>query len=220
MFICISVLHTLTNISYHCLFIACAGEADLTFILDTSGSVGIRNFVSMKNFVMKIIDEMNVRYNGVRVALITYSRNATLNINLNQFTSKTLMKKAISKLSYPEGAGTNTAAALAIARNVYQNDGANRLAVQDYVIIITDGKSSNPKSTVWESARLHDYGVQVFAIGIGKYVSERAYLKQEMNDIASDPDGDYSFHLEDFNELKSIEDALVRRTCRGAPVSK
>ena len=42
-------------------------------------------------------------------------------------------------------------------------------------------------------------------------------FEKEMEDIGSDPDSEHVFHVSDFEDLRNIESALVRRTCREAP---
>ena len=50
----------------------------------------------------------------------------------------------------------------------------------------------------------------MFAIGVGKRVD-----RQELKDIASDPDDDYMFMVDDFNALSSITEMLAAKTCQG-----
>lgn len=50
----------------------------------------------------------------------------------------------------------------------------------------------------------------MFAIGVGKRVDH-----QELSDIASDPDDDYMFMVDDFNALSSITEMLAAKTCQG-----
>ena len=50
----------------------------------------------------------------------------------------------------------------------------------------------------------------MFAIGVGKRVD-----RQELSDIASDPDEDHMFMVDDYSALRSIIELLAARTCQG-----
>ena len=74
---------------------------------------------------------------------------------------------------YQEGPGTNTSLALIAARNrLYTPQEGDRLQVRDIAVVISDGFSGKPESTVIEAKRLHGAGIRTFAIGIGKSVSQ------------------------------------------------
>ena len=50
----------------------------------------------------------------------------------------------------------------------------------------------------------------MFAIGVGKNVD-----RKELSDIASDPDDDHMFMVDDSNALSTILEMLAAKTCRG-----
>ena len=54
----------------------------------------------------------------------------------------------------------------------------------------------------------------MFAIGVGKYVD-----RKELSDIASDPDDDHMFMVDDFNALSTILEMLAAKTCQGTVLS-
>ena len=61
-----------------------------------------------------------------------------------------------------------------------------------------------------ENFKAQDSGIMMFAIGVGKYVD-----RKELSDIASDPDGDHMFMVDDFNALSTILEMLAVKTCQG-----
>ncbi len=68
-----------TQIKSDCLWFisACANEVDLLFILDASGSIGEKNFITIKNFVSYIIGNLDVESANVRVGALSFSTRYT-----------------------------------------------------------------------------------------------------------------------------------------------
>ena len=88
------------QISILVFFSVCRQDADITFILDGSGSIDQLNFDLMKEFVKDVIDELNVAEDRSHVALITFSDNANLNFDLqNKSDSRRTVKESIDDVS-------------------------------------------------------------------------------------------------------------------------
>ena len=51
---------------------ACAGEADIAFVLDASGSVAYKDWQKVISFVQRVITNMFIASEGVNVAIVTY----------------------------------------------------------------------------------------------------------------------------------------------------
>ena len=102
---------------YVCIFflLVCQTSVDLTFILDSSGSVGRYNFGRIKTFVKNVIDFFNIGTNGTHVAVVTYSTWPTLEFNLKAYYTKISIKNAVGNIRY-NGGQTYTADALDFAR--------------------------------------------------------------------------------------------------------
>ena len=71
-----------------CFPLDCRQDADITFILDNSGSVGDRNYEQVKQFVVTLVQDLNVDQSRSHVAVITYSDNAKLEFNLDRYTNR------------------------------------------------------------------------------------------------------------------------------------
>ncbi len=87
------------------------------------------------------------------------------------------------------------------------------------VFVITDGASFETEEVKVQAERLHLFGVRVFGIGVGRYLQKEKYQEELLN-IASDPDSEHFFTIEAFDDLRTIEDTIVQRTCREPPPSK
>ena len=84
----------------------------MVFALDTSGSVGPTNFQLMVDFLISVVEALDVDNadmsdQGVRVGLVSFSTNTYLQFNLNDYTNKEDLMSAIT-LRY-RGGSTNTA---------------------------------------------------------------------------------------------------------------
>lgn len=128
---------------------------DVGIIIDSSSSVRRANFGKVKNFLLQLVDKMDVNDSMVHVGVIHYNHKAYLDWN---FKSKEAMnandlKKAIEALKYKPG-GTRTDVALATAEKELLNyKNGMRPGVPHVLLVITDGKTSSrsvPYSKVLE----------------------------------------------------------------------
>lgn len=79
-------------------------------------------------------------------------------------------------------------------------------------IVVTDGVSSSKNRTKEQARLAHRAGITLMAVGVGKNTDQ-----QELQDIASDPDSKYLFHIDTFVGLKMIESMLASSTCTRMP---
>ena len=57
----------------------CQTKLDLVFVIDGSGSVGVHNFIKVKEFLKNVVDFYNVGLDQTRIGLITYSYRVSVN---------------------------------------------------------------------------------------------------------------------------------------------
>ncbi len=66
-------LWELIKLKMHCFnFSACTTNADIFFVLDSSGSVHYNNFNKMKDFVKSLVSNLNVFDDESNIGLITF----------------------------------------------------------------------------------------------------------------------------------------------------
>lgn len=133
---------------------------------------------------------------------------------LENSLNKGQLLNAIRNISQIAG-GTSTSEALRMIRQDGFRRDNHRPGVVKIAIVLTDGLSANEDLTKREAMLTHAAGIQVFAIGIGDGIDSR-----EIKNIASDPDVNYVFRVNDFNSLESIKDLLAIRTCSSKPDGK
>ena len=133
-------------------------KADITFIIDSSSSIGVDNFAITRMFVAKLIDasigtyesdtirfaamrfaESNTRLWGWKEPLLT-GISAELKTRLSY---KESLRKLISDIKYT-GRGTRTGSALKWSRlNFLKKEAGRREDVKNVFVVITDGKAQD-----------------------------------------------------------------------------
>ncbi|KAK3582071.1 hypothetical protein CHS0354_013449 [Potamilus streckersoni] len=181
--------------------------ADIYFVIDSSASIGVNNFKQVLHFVKDIASIFDIGKEKTRVGLLTFSHDVQNEILLNNRFTKEELLKIIVDIKYTVG-GTNTGKALEFVRTVGFSNETARPGVAHVAIVVTDGMSKNPIDTARQAELAHKAGINTFAIGVGDYVDI-----QELRDIASNPDNDYVFQVNDFHSLDSIKKLLAMRTC-------
>ena len=149
-------------------------------MLDSSGSIGIENFVTTKNFVANVIANFEIRANSTRVGLILFSDTASIVIPLGSINNAQQLTTAINNVVYI-GSGTRTDIALDLVPTAFINARINE-GIPRVVILLTDVYSNEPTLTAQAAARVHNDNIEVYAVGIGGGVNEL-----ELQIIASDP---------------------------------
>ena len=91
--------------------VACTGQLDLVFVIDSSGSIRQSRFDLVKQFIHNITEQLEVRPERVQVGLLTYADTATRRFQLQTFTQKEDVLHAIDSMPYSRGR-TNAADAL------------------------------------------------------------------------------------------------------------
>ena len=171
-------------------------------MLDSSGSIGSENFVTMKNFVANVIANFEIRANSTRVGLILFSSNASIEIPLGSINNAQQLTTAINSVVYI-GSVTSTDLALDLVPIAFINARVNE-GIPRVVILLTDGQSSYPTLTAQAAARVHNESIEVYSVGIGSGINET-----ELQIIASDPSYVYlitNFSAEAFaEELRPLQ---------------
>ncbi|NWQ75059.1 MATN2 protein, partial [Columbina picui] len=184
------------------------GPVDLVFVIDGSKSLGEDNFEIVKQFVLGILDALEISPKAARVGLLQYSTEVRTEFTLRQFSSAKDMKKAVSQMKYM-GRGSMTGLALKqmFERSFTETEGARPFSanVPRISIVFTDGRAQDEVSE-W-AARAKQNGIIIYAVGIGKAIEE------ELLEIASEPSYKHLFYAEDFTAMEDISEELRAQIC-------
>lgn len=174
---------------------------ELVFVIDSSESVGPENFEIIKDFVIALVDRVTVGRNATRIGLVLYSLDVHLEFNLARYMTKQDVKQAIRKMPYMgEGTYTGTAIRKATQEAFY----SARTGVSKVAIVITDGQTDKRESVKLDMAvrEAHAANIEMYALGIVNTSDPtQAEFLRELNLIASDPDSEHMYLIDDFNTL-------------------
>jgi uncharacterized protein with von Willebrand factor type A (vWA) domain len=171
------------------------------FVIDSSESVGPENFEIIKDFVTRLVDRTTVGRNATRIGLVLYSLDVHLEFHLARHATKQEVKQAIRKMPYMgEGTYTGTAIRKATQEAFY----SARNGVRKVAIVITDGQTDRREPVKLDLAvrEAHAANIEMYALGIvNSSDPTQADFLQELNLIASDPDTEHMYLIDDFNTL-------------------
>ncbi|XP_036049543.1 collagen alpha-4(VI) chain-like [Onychomys torridus] len=173
-------------------------KADIYFLIDGSGSIRPIDFIETKAFMKEVIKMFHIGPDRVRFGVVQYSDKIISQISLSQYASMAELRTAIDDIQQG-GGGTTTGEALSRMALVFEDTA--RISVARYLIVITDGQSSD---SVAEAAQgLRDIGVNIYAIGV------RDANTTELKEIANNK----MFFIYEFDSLTAIQQELIRDIC-------
>ncbi|XP_053576257.1 matrilin-4 isoform X2 [Bombina bombina] len=185
-----------------------SGIIDLVFVIDGSKSVRPQNFELVKQFVIKIVDSLDVSVHGTHVGLVQYSSRVRTEFSLGQFKTAKDIKNAVENIQYMEK-GTMTGLALKhmVEHSFSEQEGARHTSrnIPRIGLVFTDGRSQDDISEWARKAK--EAGITMYAVGVGKAVED------ELNEIASDPVNKHSFYTADFGTINLIAEDLKLNIC-------
>lgn len=183
------------------------------FLVDESGSVGSRNYQLAVQFMQSVVNFFDVEANRTRVAMISFSTNASINFFFSSYLSNQAVNDAIGRTRY-SGGYTHTAWALYFARLMFHGpnldiSGARPLSagIPRVVVLITDGHSNHYRVDDQAMFLREDSGATIYSVGIANYDIA------ELNLIASDPDSEHVFLLQSYSDAASFVQLLSGTTC-------
>lgn len=157
----------------------------------------------MKNFITEFLHTFRIGPDHVRVGVAKYADSPNLEIDLTTHSDTVALKKAVREIKQL-GGGTETGRALEYMSPLFERAMATRgRKVPEYLVVITDGKSSDEVKVPAEKLRAQ--GVVVYAIGVKNAV------EVELQQIAGDPKR--TFFVNNFDALRPIKDDIVTDIC-------
>ncbi|XP_041322768.1 collagen alpha-1(XXVIII) chain [Pyrgilauda ruficollis] len=185
---------------------------ELIFVIDSSESVGPDNFNIIKTFMKTFIDKISASQATSRIGIINFSHRVDLVSSLKQYTNKEHLKSAVDKMPYL-GEGTYTASAIQEAIHLFQ---AARPAVRKVAVVITDGQADSRDKVRLDTIvrEAHATNIEIFVIGVVQRTDPHYDdILKEMQLIATDPDEEHVYQIDDFVTLSVLENKLITKIC-------
>ncbi|KAL1263575.1 hypothetical protein QQF64_006314, partial [Cirrhinus molitorella] len=180
----------------------CLNANDIAFVIDGSSSVGTGNFRTVLQFVANVTQEFEISDTDTRVGIVQYTYEQRLEFAFGQHNNKADLLNAIKRINYWSG-GTSTGAAITFAADqLFSKSKPNKRKI---MIVITDGRSYDDVRA--PALAVHRKGVIAYSIGIAWAAQD------ELEYIATDPDKDHSFFVDEFDNLYKYVSKIIHNIC-------
>nr|XP_021544362.1 matrilin-2 isoform X3 [Neomonachus schauinslandi] len=201
--------HTRTHPQTALLESSCENKrVDLVFIIDSSRSVNTHDYAKVKEFIVDILQFLDIGPDVTRVGLLQYGSTVKNEFSLKTFKRRSEVERAVKRMRHLS-TGTMTGLAIQYALNIAfsEAEGARPLRenVLRVIMIVTDGR---PQDSVAEvAAKARDTGILIFAIGVGQV--DLNTLKA----IGSEPHEDHVFLVANFSQMESLTSVFQNKLC-------
>ena len=189
----------------------CFPDADVAFLVDSSGSISRKDYSKVKTFVANLAAKFEISPTGSRAAVVLYSTRASTPIRFGAYTSKETFQRAVQRLRHERG---YTRIDLALRRayfDLFSTRVNTRFLAAKIAFVLTDGEQTKTGSFIPLSRAaltLKNVGVRIIAIGIGKNVK-----REELKQIASSEKD--VVVTKSFDALLTTTEELIRIACEG-----
>ncbi|XP_029566688.1 collagen alpha-3(VI) chain isoform X1 [Salmo trutta] len=176
-------------------------KKDIVFLVDGSDGVG-REFPIIQEFIRRIVENLNVGKNKIRIGVVQYGGSPNADIYLNSHTTKEGVMNAVKRLRRLGGQDRNLGQALEFVSNEVlnaQHGGRKEEGVPQFLIVVSGGKSTDEISR--PATSLKQSGIFPFSIGT------RDVNPQELQVVSYVPN--FAYTVDDFPGLYTVQDTLI-----------
>jgi len=178
-----------------------AGELEVVFVIDGSGSVGRSTFNQQIQLLRALVKHMDVGPQATRVALMQYAHGNRVEFNF--VDNHSTLDHRLSNVRYMNG-GTQTGKAI---RDAYSQ------IIQRYrrrdagvaMVVITDGESGDDVLAPSNEMRAQD--IVMTAVGYA------GFKRSELDEIANDPNSEYVFSGNKMSDLLRLKEKISVAIC-------
>ena len=157
----------------------------------------------MKKFIIEFIHTFHISPEHVRIGVVKYANSPQLEFDLARYSDTESLEKAIEGIKQI-GGGTETGKALEYMGPLFDRTVVTPdHKVPEYLVVITDGKSSDRVKAPAEKLRAQ--GIVVYAIGV------RSADPGELEEISGNPKR--TFFVNNFDSLRSISEDIITDLC-------
>ncbi|NXK49527.1 CO6A1 protein, partial [Chauna torquata] len=152
-----------------------ANLADIMLLVDSSTSVGSKNFETTKNFVKRLAERFlqasKPAEDSVRVSVVQYSGKNQQKVEVPFQRNYTVIAKAIDNMEFINDA-TDVNAALRYVMGLYQQ--SSRPGAKKKVLVFSDGNSQGITARAIETTvqEVQQAGIEIYVLAVGSQVNE------------------------------------------------
>ncbi|EAW71108.1 collagen, type VI, alpha 3, isoform CRA_f [Homo sapiens] len=180
-----------------------SNKRDIIFLLDGSANVGKTNFPYVRDFVMNLVNSLDIGNDNIRVGLVQFSDTPVTEFSLNTYQTKSDILGHLRQLQLQGGSGLNTGSALSyVYANHFTEAGGSRIRehVPQLLLLLTAGQSED--SYLQAANALTRAGILTFCVGASQA------NKAELEQIAFNPSLVYL--MDDFSSLPALPQQLIQ----------
>ena len=126
---------------------------DISVVIDKTKSLGIDNFIKMKEAVAGMMDQFNIGKDDTHVSVMSYAGSPMVYNRLDdgRYHSVEAVKKLIIGMTNKLGNPTRTDLAMdAVKKQVFLPNKGDRPGTSNLMILFTDGGTKQPESIPYE----------------------------------------------------------------------
>uniref|UniRef100_A0A3Q3NN44 VWFA domain-containing protein n=1 Tax=Labrus bergylta TaxID=56723 RepID=A0A3Q3NN44_9LABR len=185
------------------------GKKDIIFLIDGSETTGPAGIAHIRDFILNIVQQLDVQPDRVRVAVVQYGDRAKTEFSLNSYNSKQAVTSAIKMLRQMGGRSSNLADAIEyVIQNELKPSAGVRLSdASQHLVVLTGGRSPQDVSIYGPLLK----GSRVNCIGVGTGGANTKQLTQ----IATTPED--VLQVASFPGLPGINSKLIARLSGSLP---
>uniref|UniRef100_A0A8C7DNN6 Collagen type VI alpha 3 chain n=1 Tax=Oncorhynchus kisutch TaxID=8019 RepID=A0A8C7DNN6_ONCKI len=176
---------------------------DIIFLIDGSDTTGSSGIAHIRDFILNIVQQLDVQPDQVRVAVVQYSDKVKTDFSLNSHNNKPAVLSAIKRLRQQGGRSSDLAKAIEyVIRNELKSSAGVRLAeASQHLVVLTGGRSPTDVSVYGPLLK----GSRVNCIGIGAGGADSRQLNQIATNSAD------VLQVPNFPGLPTIKERFIAR---------
>ena len=187
-------------------------EIDIQFLVDSSGSVGEKDYDLTREWIKNVINSFDVGEYTTNFGLTQFTAKVRDEFKLTEKLTKPQIMAKIDDMVYVKGKTSTGKALLHTAEALFdldnnQKDSISRKNVPKVLILLTDGSADDKVNK--GVRKLKEGGVHIFAIGIGDNV-----ILDELKSIATQPAVTHVKNPESFQNINQFRKELVEEICQ------
>ena len=157
----------------------CAKSADIAFIMQSSDSIGIKDYQIQKDFIKAVAESFGITPSGSRAGVVISGNDTTANIKFSDHFHEEDFKEAVDKLPYTKGsAGLGHALHVTLSQ-LFVTQGGARPGVSKILIVVTNGtqaQTGDRDLLDFAAKKLRQLGVTVFVMGVGAQLDDKVLI--------------------------------------------
>ncbi|KAF1382231.1 hypothetical protein PFLUV_G00141550 [Perca fluviatilis] len=175
---------------------------DIVFLVDGSNYVGSSNFPYVRDFIINVVNQLDVRPDRVRIGLLQFAESQKIEFHLNSYSSRQDVVNQISQLRLTGGSVLNAEAAMnyALSKMLQSSTGSRRKqGVQQVLVLITGGPVQDQAKNAADKLALA--GVLTFTVSSGQ--ADEGLMKSVafVEDLA--------YHETSFSNLPALAEQIM-----------